>query len=116
MVDSLPEFGASVRVDTLPEPLDRPAPDYPEWARRDRLTGTALVRGLVGRDGKVHDVVLIQSAGLQRDSGGDRVNASVARLDSVALATVRTWRFEPARADGEAVAVWVVFPVTFPPR
>jgi periplasmic protein TonB len=35
------------------------------------------------------------------------------RLDESALSAVRQWRFVPARRGSEAVAAWVVVPVSF---
>jgi protein TonB len=34
-------------------------------------------------------------------------------LDESAMEAVRRWRFDPARRDGEPVAVWVRIPVEF---
>src|SRR3569623_2718304 len=80
--------------------LDNPAPAYPPLSRRLREQGTVLLRvygeptGLPGR------VELKQSSGY-------------ARLDGVALDTVKRWRFVPARQDTTAVAGWVVVPISF---
>ena len=35
------------------------------------------------------------------------------RLDAAALEAVKRWRFVPARQGSEAVASWVVIPVSF---
>jgi len=35
------------------------------------------------------------------------------RLDLVALDTVRSWRFVPARQGSTSVAAWVVVPIAF---
>jgi protein TonB len=35
------------------------------------------------------------------------------RLDDSALATVRRWKFVPARLGHEAVAAWVLVPIAF---
>jgi TonB family protein len=94
----LPRFGEYVYVEELPEVESRVAPGYPEIARRAGVEGTVLIQALVGRDGLVKDA---------------RVTKSIPMLDSAAIEAVRRWRFSPARARGEPVAVWVAVPVRF---
>ena len=67
---------------------------------RLRTEGTVRVRFLVRRDGTVGEII-IEAA----DPEGvfeDAVRDAVSR-----------WRFEPGRLAGEAVAAWVVMPITF---
>ncbi|MEW5756273.1 MAG: energy transducer TonB [Pseudomonadota bacterium] len=80
--------------------LDNPAPAYPSLSRRLREEGIVLLRVYVDAGGSPAQLELKQS------SGHDR-------LDRAALETVRHWRFVPARQDGEAVAGWVVVPISF---
>jgi len=80
--------------------LRNPAPAYPPVARRNGEQGRVLIRVLVAPDGTAQDVVLKASSGHER-------------LDQAALDTVRQWRFVPARVGGEAVAAWVVVPISF---
>ena len=87
-------------LDQPPRPTVRTPPIYPYRARQRRIEGTVQVRFLVRRDGTVGDII-IESA----DPPGvfeDSVREAVAR-----------WRFEPGRLAGEAVAAWVVMPITF---
>ncbi len=96
--DRMPAFGEYVYVEQLPTAIERMAASYPDSARAKGIQGTVIVQALVGRDGRVRDT---------------RITASVPDLDEAAIAAVRQWRFEPARAKGEAVAVWVAVPVRF---
>ena len=80
--------------------LRNPAPAYPAVARRNGEEGRVLLRVLVGANGEAQRVELKTSSGFER-------------LDAAALETVRQWKFVPARLGGEAVAAWVVVPVTF---
>jgi len=80
--------------------LDNPAPAYPPLSRRLREQGTVLLRVYVEPTGLPGRVELKQSSGY-------------ARLDGVALDTVKRWRFVPARQDTTAVAGWVVVPISF---
>jgi periplasmic protein TonB len=80
--------------------LKNPAPAYPPIARRNGEQGRVLLRVLVAPDGTTQDIVLKTSSGHER-------------LDQAALDTVRQWRFVPARVGREAVAAWVVVPISF---
>lgn len=78
-----------------------PPPPYPSIARRRAQQGTVTLRVLIGAEGEVKQVEVVQSSGV--DS-----------LDDSACETVRTrWRFVPARRDGIAVESWVVVPIRF---
>lgn len=80
--------------------LDNPAPSYPSLSRRLREEGTVMLRVYVQPTGLPADIELKQSSGH-------------ARLDDVALNTVKRWRFVPARQNDIAVAGWIVVPITF---
>jgi protein TonB len=95
---SLPEFGEFVHVDELPQPRTQIAPTYPPLARNAGIEGTVVVQALIGRDGVVK---------------GTRVVKSVPELDEAALAAVEKWTFQPARSEGQPVAVWVAIPIRF---
>ncbi len=94
----LPKFGEYVYVQELPEAVARVAPAYPTVAREKGISGTVMVQALVGSDGGVHDT---------------RVVKRIPLLDAAAEASVRQWRFKPARANGRPVSVWVAIPVQF---
>lgn len=68
-----------------------PRPEYPRISLRLEEQGAVLVRIHVGADGHVTDVDVLESSGFQR-------------LDSAALAAVRSWRFDPRLVAGQAVA------------
>jgi protein TonB len=88
-------------VDELPKKLPRnPAPQYPAAAYTAGQEGVVLVRVQVSAEGAVADVRLEESCGF-------------ALLDQSALATVRHWRFSPARRAGLAVAHEILVPVRF---
>lgn len=75
-------------------------PDYPASARTRGQEGEALVRILVGTDGRAAQVRIERSSG-----------HSI--LDRAALQAVRGWRFHPARIDGIAREAWIVVPINF---
>ena len=80
--------------------LRNPSPAYPAAARRNGEEGTVTLRVLVSVEGAPREVTLERSSG----SG---------ILDAAALATVKTWRFAPARRGGEAHEAWVLVPIVF---
>lgn len=80
--------------------LRNPPPPYPLVARRNGEQGTVVLRVLVTRDG------MPASVDVEKTS-------SSSHLDNAALETVRTWRFVPARQNGQPVEAWVLVPVVF---
>lgn len=100
---SSPDEGQQAPV-TLPslhaDYLNNPAPAYPSQSRQLGEQGKVLLRVLVKADGNVEQVVLRKSSGYQR-------------LDDAALDTVKQWRFVPAKRADQAIAAWVVVPISF---
>ena len=87
-----------IAVESEPVRITIDAPVYPEVAQSAGIEGTVLVRVLVGRDGRVKDVIYI-----------DGPEALKAAADDCA----RTAVFKPALMDNRPVEVWVMMPVTF---
>ena len=79
---------------------ENPVPEYPLIARKRGYQGTVVLEVLVNREGRVKELTLSASSGY-----------SV--LDQAALASVRTWLFEPGMRGGEKVDMWVKVPVRF---
>ncbi|MCD0245747.1 energy transducer TonB [Xanthomonas melonis] len=81
--------------------LSSPAPSYPAAALRAGQQGTVLLRVLVGTDGRPTEVSV-------QTSSGHRV------LDLAARSQVlRSWRFQPAMQNGQAVQAYGLVPVSF---
>lgn len=80
--------------------LRNPAPHYPAPSRRLGEEGRVILRVLVDPEGRARQLEIKASSGFPR-------------LDQVALATVRLWRFIPARHGDLPMAAWVLVPVTF---
>ncbi len=96
--DEVPQLGQYVYVEELPEPISKPAPEYPDIARDAGVEGTVLVQALIGKDGKVMKT---------------QVTKSVPMLDDAAQAAVKKWVFKPALSNNKPVIVWVAVPVAF---
>jgi TonB family protein len=82
-----------------PKAIYRPTAGYTEAARRDKVNGTVMVAIIVGADGLVREAIIVRS--LRPD------------LDENSIRTAKTWRFEPARRDGQPVAAKLTVEFTF---
>ncbi len=80
--------------------LDNPKPVYPHASRRMREQGKVLLRVRVNPAGLADRVEIKQTSGFQR-------------LDQAAEEVVGRWRFIPARRGDEAIAAWVLVPISF---
>jgi len=90
---------AAVSTPARPAPEGRPV-EYPERARRDRLQGRVVLRLLVGADGRVRGVEILESSGHPV-------------LDDAASAAALAWSYLPAVEEGRFVESWVRVPVRF---
>lgn len=77
-----------------------PKPHYPALARRRGDEGHVLIQTEIQADGRTGRIEVKQSS-------GHRV------LDEAAVATVKDWRFLPARRAGRAVSTTVEIPISF---
>lgn len=76
-------------------------PKYTTEAMRAKVQGVVKLEVLVGADGSVKDVRVLQS--LDRATG----------LDNEAMRTAREWRFRPATYQGQPVPFLVIIEMTF---
>jgi TonB family protein len=84
---------------TAPHAIYDPEPDYSDEARKSKYQGTVILGVIIDADGRVWDARVVRSLGMG--------------LDEKALETVRTWRFAPARKDGQPVPVQVNIEISF---
>jgi TonB family protein len=84
---------------SAPRALYQPDPEYSEEARKAKFQGTVVLWVIVGSDGRPRDIQIVRSLGMG--------------LDEKAMEAVRTWRFDPARKDGQPVAVQISVEVIF---
>lgn len=80
--------------------LANPAPPYPSLSRRTGEQGKVVLRVFVDPHGVPQRVELRDSSGFDR-------------LDDVALATVKHWKFVPARQGDKSISAWVLIPINF---
>ena len=86
---------------TGPELIHRTPPQYSAEAMRAKLQGVAVLSGVVGVDGTLHDIRVVRS-----------LDAAFG-LDGEAIKCVRQWRFRPGTRQGKPVAVYVTIEVAF---
>ena len=84
---------------SAPRVLFQPDPEYSEEARKAKYQGTVVRWVVVGADGRPHDIRVQRTLGMG--------------LDEKAMEAVRTWKFEPARLNGQPVAVQINVEVNF---
>ncbi|MDH5179554.1 MAG: TonB family protein [Gammaproteobacteria bacterium] len=90
----------NVRTRKQAKPVDNPKPLYPAAAKRRGMQGTVLLQLAVSERGKVTAVQLKQSSGFRL-------------LDTAAIDSVWSWRFQPALEDEEQIASEVIIPIRF---
>jgi TonB family protein len=84
---------------SAPHATYAPDPSYTDKARKAKKGGSVILELIVTPGGTTRDVSVIKS--LSPD------------LDKQAVSTIRTWKFEPAKKDGQPVAVQIKVEVTF---
>lgn len=82
-----------------PKAIHTPEPAYNKIAKRLNLEGTVVLDAVVGIDGLVHRVQIVQPVGLG--------------LDEEAVAIVKKWRFKPGELDGRLVPVEMSLEIGF---
>ena len=89
-------YGAGM---TQPKVIFDPEPNYSDAGSKDKINGSVGLWVNISADGLVTDVCVARS--LRAD------------MDERAIATLKTWRFEPARKDGVAFAAKLYIEVDF---
>jgi TonB family protein len=72
----------------------------PAIAKKKRLRGEVILRGLITTGGQLQDVSVFQTSGH-------------AVLDTAAVEQAITWQFKPATEGGSVIDQWVQIPVVF---
>lgn len=87
-------------VDELPTPIKRSNPQYPGFARKQGLSGEVSLSLLINSKGEVDKVKVLKSS-------------PQGIFEEAALSCVKRWSFEPARYQGEPVAIWIEQKIRF---
>jgi TonB family protein len=84
---------------SAPKVLSKVDPQYTDEAQAAKISGTVLLKLVIGADGVARDIAVVKS--LSPD------------LDAKAVEAVQNWRFEPGKRNGEPVAVTANIEVNF---
>ena len=87
-----------ITVLRMATPLHKVEPVYPALARQARVSGTVELLGVLGTDGRIHELKVLRGHPL---------------LINAALEAVRQWIFEPTLLNGQAVEVSAPITVNF---
>jgi protein TonB len=78
--------------------VNRVQPVYPPLARQTRISGTVRLHAIIGKDGAIKELEVLNGHPL---------------LQQAALDSVRQWRYQPTLLNGEAVDVDTTIDVIF---
>jgi protein TonB len=84
---------------SAPRAIYTPEPEFSEEARKAKYQGVVVLSIIVGTDGRVHNPRVVRALGMG--------------LDEKAIEGVKTWKFDPSKKDGRAVAVEMNIEVAF---
>lgn len=87
-----------VAVSEKPKLLKAVAPTYPDLAAKAGVTGTVVVKVLIGKNGYVEQAEILKS---------------VSMLDEAALAAAWNLKFKPGKQRDKFVKVWMSVPFNF---
>jgi TonB family protein len=76
-----------------------PQPQYTEIARKARIQGVVIVQAIINKQGDVENVKVLKGLPMG--------------LDTAAVDSIKTWRFEPATLNGKPVDVYYNLTVNF---
>lgn len=82
-----------------PERIQYVQPEYPELARRARLSGVVIIEATIDQDGNVKDTSILRGLGLG--------------LDAAAESAVQQWKYTPTFYNGRPVEVLLTVTVQF---
>lgn len=78
--------------------IKRVQPEYPEDARRTRISGTVRMHAIIGKDGGIKQLEVVSGHPMLKDAAFD---------------AVRQWRYRPTLLNGEPVEVDTTIDVIF---
>lgn len=85
---------SQVKATSASANLNNPEPNYPDDARKNHIEGKVLVKVQVNTEGLCSNIAIKRSSGHKA-------------LDDSALATIKKWRFNPAKRGNTAIVSWM---------
>lgn len=87
-----------MEIDYKPHPIRIVTPEYPEEARKKRITGRVIVKVLVDKSGKVEKTEVVSGPEVFREA---------------ALKAAQQFGFRAGKHAGERRKVWMIMPIDF---
>jgi protein TonB len=84
---------------TPPKLLEKVEPDYPVGIRKQGVEGVVILEAIITTDGNVENPTILKHLD--------------PTLDDSALHAIKRWKYEPAKYDGDPVAVYLAVTTTF---
>lgn len=85
-------------VTTKPHPIHITTPDYPQFAKQKKITGTVKLYLVINENGSVESAKFVDGPNVFKES---------------ALRAAKTFKFKPGKLNDEAVKVYMVMPMNF---
>jgi periplasmic protein TonB len=87
-----------MEIDYKPHPTRIVTPEYPDQAKKKRITGRVIVKVLVDKTGKVEETEVVSGPEIFREA---------------ALRAAQQFGFRPGKHAGERRKVWMIMPIDF---
>lgn len=97
--DSLPVPAEEYLVTSMPRAINEVRPQYPSWAKEQKITGRVVFDILIDREGRVRQIKLLQ--GLHPE------------LDLLAKEALLKFKFRPAFIEKKATAVRINYAIRY---
>jgi periplasmic protein TonB len=99
--DILPRPDTFIPCDEFPQAIEMIQPEYPEMARQAGVQGDVWVKALIDKEGRVRDVIIEKASGAH------------AGFEDAAIAAAKATSWKPALSNGQPVAIWISYKVSF---
>jgi TonB family protein len=96
----IPDENSFVALDKIPEVIHQENPIYPPEAEKKGIEGVVRINAFIGKDGVPGKILVDKSSGNKL-------------LDEAAAEAAGKMRYKPAQKDGQPVASWISYDITF---
>jgi protein TonB len=97
--DSLPEPAEEFLITSMPRPINEIRPEYPTWAKEEKISGSVIFEILIDQNGDVRQAVLLR--GLNP------------RLDQLAKEAILKFKFKPAYIEKKPAPVRIKYAIKY---
>lgn len=97
--DSLPQAAEEFLITSMPRAINEVRPEYPRWAKEQKISGSVLFEILIDGKGDVRSAKLVR--GLHPE------------LDELALRAIVKFKFKPAYIENETTAVRIKYAIRY---